>query len=481
MSGAEALAVVGIIANIIALVQLTEDIVSRVKDFSGGAEDTPKVFRDLSLILPLVANTLSRTKTRVDNGEVDEATCKAILPVVDGCRIKVTELKDILARFAPVEGTSKLAVVWKAVSSTFVERKVQRIAVAIRDYIQVLTLHHAEAGGLTKQERTVLLSQIRGADEPSVGDVQKDNIHQPVIDNEEEVLEISTKSLVSLQTPTPLNSPETTKPKTKWTTAEIVDIITELAIVLPLPSTQTFPPLVDTKLHSKTLNHLRSWWKPATSDLLWIQEPAPSLNGQSYATSTAVVGLAQNAHISTAFYSFLSSGFGTAGPAAAALPDTTALQRMIAVLILQIAQALPEEFDSFADFGPGRLGMLDSATEGIEAGIAVLDDLLQVRTGLLVVVIDRLDLLDRSPDQRVQEGLRALLKLLRESRNGIGAGQTFIKTLLVTAGQTGFLIAEVKLSNRCEDLRPNVRKEGLLSSMFAVEVLSFGRRQVPEA
>jgi hypothetical protein len=173
MSGAEALAVVGIIANVIALVQLAEDIIERVNDFSSSAHDAPKVFRDLGIILPLVANTLSKTKARVDRGEVDEETCKAILPVVNGCFTKLTELKDILAKVAPNAGASKMRIVLKAISSTFVEKKVQRISAAIRDYIQALTLHHAEAAGLTTQERSLLLLQTKATEESSAVGVQQ--------------------------------------------------------------------------------------------------------------------------------------------------------------------------------------------------------------------------------------------------------------------------------------------------------------------
>jgi hypothetical protein len=61
MSGAEALAVIGIIANIVALVNFGIEVFDRANDFGGDVNEVPRAFRDVQSVLPLLANTLRKT------------------------------------------------------------------------------------------------------------------------------------------------------------------------------------------------------------------------------------------------------------------------------------------------------------------------------------------------------------------------------------------------------------------------------------
>lgn len=257
----------------------------------------------------------------------------------------------------------------------------------------------------------------------------------------------------------------------KYSTAELLDLLSELDPVMSsLLLVQTPVPLTNVKLSVNILSRLQSWWKSPDSELLWIQE-STGLIGQP-STSTAVLGLAQKASRPTAAYSF-NCDFGI-DPV---LPDFSKLNGMVLALVLQIIQGLPNEFHSFADFHTTRLAKLDGSVQAIEEGLSIIKALLQVRDGPQIIIIDRLDFLDRSTDHHVQSGLRTLLDILQPPpKAGLDVKSCLIKTLLVTPGQTQFLMAAVKLRNRCEDLRVNIRKEVLLSSMFAADILAGGPR-----
>ncbi|KAI9738818.1 MAG: hypothetical protein M1834_008325 [Cirrosporium novae-zelandiae] len=90
MSGAEALAVISIISNIIGLV-----------DFGGDIKQLPAAFRDFQNTLPLLAQVLSRTKGQVESHQINEASCKALFPVVKDCQDKVAELDAIFKKIIP--------------------------------------------------------------------------------------------------------------------------------------------------------------------------------------------------------------------------------------------------------------------------------------------------------------------------------------------------------------------------------------------
>jgi hypothetical protein len=157
---AEALVVIGIIANVIALVDFSRDILDRAGDFGGKVKNVPKAYRDLKVILPLVGDTLGKTKEKADAGDLDDATCKAIKPVLQGCETKLAELKAIFEKVVPPEGASHFTVFVKAISSVGKDKKVEAIAKAILDYVAVLTYHHAEAAGLSRTEKESIITAM---------------------------------------------------------------------------------------------------------------------------------------------------------------------------------------------------------------------------------------------------------------------------------------------------------------------------------
>ena len=76
MSGAEAVAVISIIANITALTDFTCGVISRTKEYGENAHDVPRAFRDIKTELPLICSTLKRTEDRVRSGILDDDLCR---------------------------------------------------------------------------------------------------------------------------------------------------------------------------------------------------------------------------------------------------------------------------------------------------------------------------------------------------------------------------------------------------------------------
>ena len=145
MSGAEALAVVGIVANILQLVDFSSKAISRVKEYGHDAQDVPKTFRDIQSGLPLILHTLGEIQTRVSDGQVPEKSCKALKGVLGECEVKLTELKIIFERVLPQDGASRGERVWKAVMSLWQDKKVEEISQALWRSLQSLTLFHVVA------------------------------------------------------------------------------------------------------------------------------------------------------------------------------------------------------------------------------------------------------------------------------------------------------------------------------------------------
>lgn len=145
MSGAEALAVVGIIANIIPLVDLSRKAISRVKEYGADAQDVPKTSRDIESSLPLIVHTLSEIQRRVKDGQVLEESCKALKGVLGDCKAKLAELKIIFEEVLPQDGASRGERMWKGLVSLWQDKKVEEISQALWRSLQSLTLFHVVA------------------------------------------------------------------------------------------------------------------------------------------------------------------------------------------------------------------------------------------------------------------------------------------------------------------------------------------------
>ena len=141
MAGAEALLVLGIIANIVQVVDFSNKAIERVRETRQNLHDLPKAFRDVQTTLPLLANTLGKTKEHIEAGGLDEGTCKALQPVLQDCQARIRDLNDIFDKLLPMEGSSRVMRGWKAISSLGQDKKVEDLVRLIWRHIPLLTYH----------------------------------------------------------------------------------------------------------------------------------------------------------------------------------------------------------------------------------------------------------------------------------------------------------------------------------------------------
>ena len=76
MAGAEALLVLGIIANIVQVVDLSNKLIERVTESRQNLHDIPKGFRDIQTTLPLLANTLGKIREHGKAGGLESKLAK---------------------------------------------------------------------------------------------------------------------------------------------------------------------------------------------------------------------------------------------------------------------------------------------------------------------------------------------------------------------------------------------------------------------
>ena len=93
---AEALAAIGLVGSIVQFISLGSKVAARLNEFQKSINDVPKVFGDIKIELPLLLDTLRKTKEQAESGSITLATQKAVLPVVGGCIRQVELLDEVL-------------------------------------------------------------------------------------------------------------------------------------------------------------------------------------------------------------------------------------------------------------------------------------------------------------------------------------------------------------------------------------------------
>ncbi len=129
MPGAEAIAVIGLIAAVIDIVQATKKVYDAANDATG----LPEAFREVAKNLPLVEDTL-----RLVKDSVDEKTCTVINPVIKTCEVKAGSLKKLFDEVVPKEGAKRMERYVKALRSLGKGSRVEDLMGEILEELQLL-------------------------------------------------------------------------------------------------------------------------------------------------------------------------------------------------------------------------------------------------------------------------------------------------------------------------------------------------------
>ena len=134
MSSVEAIAILGVIASIISIVDGTK----RVYDAATNAQGLPEAFREVAGRLPIVRNILGSTQQYINRGDVDEDSCKGVKHVVEACEKKAKKLDDLFHKAIPTDSASGLERYYKAVKAYGKGNGVENLMKGMLEDVQLL-------------------------------------------------------------------------------------------------------------------------------------------------------------------------------------------------------------------------------------------------------------------------------------------------------------------------------------------------------
>jgi tetratricopeptide (TPR) repeat protein len=142
---AEALALIGLASAIVQFVEVGTRLLNRLHEFSDDVGNMPKVFQDTKTRLPLIMNTLMRTKEQAEAATFPGPATSALHPLIDGCTEQVELLYSIVDRNLPSPKASTWERRLKALKSMAVDKDVQKIIALLDRNIQALIFHQTTA------------------------------------------------------------------------------------------------------------------------------------------------------------------------------------------------------------------------------------------------------------------------------------------------------------------------------------------------
>lgn len=134
---------IGLASAIVTFVDIGTKIAKRMKEMSE-AGDIPEVFSDIRKRLPLIISVIGSMQHGSD--QLTPETETAYVEVVKRCYEQVNQLDEILKRIIISKGDSRLKKMVRAGVSLLEEQRIHRIATALKDNMELLTLLNTRPG-----------------------------------------------------------------------------------------------------------------------------------------------------------------------------------------------------------------------------------------------------------------------------------------------------------------------------------------------
>ena len=155
MPGAEAIEVSRVISSIILIVDGTKQVYDAVTNVEG----LPEAFRAVAGRLPIVRNILDSAKQHINEGDIDEDSCKRMKHVVEACKMKAKKLDTLLRKAIPNGGTSILKRYYQAIKAPGKGNEVEILMNGMLEDVQLLAREHGIKTA-TKAQRDQIVKAV---------------------------------------------------------------------------------------------------------------------------------------------------------------------------------------------------------------------------------------------------------------------------------------------------------------------------------
>lgn len=138
---AEALAVIGIVANIAQLISVGSYILRRLEEYRNGPKKVHESFNRIIIELPALLDALRQIELAVNGRKIPSGTETILVPVLESCKTKIMFLDRLIEKALPNSNDTWRKRRRKAIYSLWYDAKVEETTAVIQSYIKTLTFH----------------------------------------------------------------------------------------------------------------------------------------------------------------------------------------------------------------------------------------------------------------------------------------------------------------------------------------------------
>lgn len=131
----EAVAVVGLVQNIITIGELCLKLIRQVRTY----QNLPESLQDIQAKLPLILDSLRKIEQRLNEQTCSNETKKVYEPMLKRCYDLVQKLYDVLPKYETPKDTRLGRRVLNAISTISNETGIKEIATSIHQYIETFS------------------------------------------------------------------------------------------------------------------------------------------------------------------------------------------------------------------------------------------------------------------------------------------------------------------------------------------------------
>src|ERR1700733_2872884 len=126
---------------VVQFVDFASKVAKRLAEFRASVTTVPDTFESIDNLLPLLIDTLDRTRRQAESQNLNKDTADSLLRVFNGCETQIKILDATLSKILPATGDHSWRRGVKAYQSVLQESKVDHISKKLQNYIQILTYH----------------------------------------------------------------------------------------------------------------------------------------------------------------------------------------------------------------------------------------------------------------------------------------------------------------------------------------------------
>ncbi len=136
MSGAEAIAVLGLISSVISIV----DAIKQVHDAASSSTGLPVAFKDAATRLHIIRIILQSVESYIQETETDEEWRERAKCIVENCRVRAQKMKELFDKVIPADSAAKMERYLKAVRTLGKGSRVETLMKGTLEDLQLLAM-----------------------------------------------------------------------------------------------------------------------------------------------------------------------------------------------------------------------------------------------------------------------------------------------------------------------------------------------------